>query len=114
MRMRSDVSGSPSGAWRPGMSLDESRGAPREAGGVIVIPVARRLVARWPGGAWVLAWPAAVEVRANGRTRRVRIVPVQSLALAALAGAALVALLGTIARWRIERAGKPEEGSVSR
>jgi hypothetical protein len=75
------------------------RGAPRQAGGATITPIARRLALRWPGGGWVYAWPAAVEVQTARGTRRARIIPMRMVALAALAGVALAALVGAVAQW---------------
>jgi hypothetical protein len=71
------------------------------AGDTAVTPIARRLALSWPGGAWVYAWPAAIEYPEGSQTRRTRILPYQrlmSVALVALSAGALVAFIAQ--RWK--------------
>jgi hypothetical protein len=82
------------------------RGGARRVGGATLTPIARRLAIRWPGGGWVYAWPSAIEIQTEQGTRRARILPVQRLALAALAGLALAALTGAVGQWLLNR--RPE------
>ena len=88
------------GALPAGVRLDTLRGEPRQTSGATVTPIARRLTLRWPGGGSVSTWPSAIVVQTARGTRRARIIPVQRIALAALAGIALAALVGVVvARW---------------
>lgn len=99
--MTTNMPGQLDGALPAGVRLEQLRGAPRQAGDAVVTPIARRLTLRWPGGAWVYAWPAAIEVQTERGTRRARIIPVQRILLSALAGGALAALIGAVAQWWI-------------
>lgn len=85
-----------------GMQLDTLRGEPIVANGVSITPIARRLALWRPGGAWVYAWPVAVEYPAGQRIRRARIVQMWMLSLGSLAALALatVAALFAVARRR--------------
>lgn len=88
-------------AWPLRLRLDELRGEPLLAEGVSVTPIARRLALSWPGGAWVYAWPSAIEYPEGSRTRRARIIPYQrlvSVVLVALSAGALVAFAAQ--RWK--------------
>ena len=61
-------------ASRPfGAQLDTLRGEPTPTAGLRVTPIARRLTLWWPGGAWVYAWPIAIEYPDGQRARRRRI-----------------------------------------
>jgi hypothetical protein len=64
-----------------------------------VTPVARRLMVWWPGGGWLYAWPDAIEYPDGQRTRRVRIVPVRSLAMGGLVALVAVAVVASAAQW---------------
>jgi hypothetical protein len=73
------------------------------AAGVLLTPIARRLVVWWPGGGAVYARAAAVEYQDGGRTRQIRIVPIQSLVFGALAVLGLAAIAASLALRRQDR-----------
>jgi hypothetical protein len=83
-----------------GVRLDDVRGVPTLAAGVPVTPIARRLIVWWPRGGWVYAWPGSIEYPDGIRTRRIRIVPIQSLAFVALAALALATIAASLAQRR--------------
>jgi hypothetical protein len=101
--MTTNMPGQLNGAVPAGVRLETLRGAPRRVGDATVTPIARRLTLRWPRGGWAYGWPSAVEIHTERGTRRARIVPVQTVALAALAGIALAALAGAAAQWRLRQ-----------
>src|SRR3974377_407040 len=74
-----------------GLRRSDLRGAQMRVAGVLLTPIARRLVVWWPGGGAVYARPVAVEYLDGRRTRQIRIVPVQSLGFGALAALGLAA-----------------------
>ncbi len=74
-------------------------------------PIARRLTLRWPGGGRVSTWPVAVEIQTERGTRRLRVIPVRRIALAALTGITLAALAGVIAQWRLSNRLAARDGS---
>ena len=59
--------GAPVIEWR------DAWGSPMTFGDRTITPVARSLVARWPGGGLVWSGPAAVIVEREGRTERIPI-----------------------------------------
>jgi hypothetical protein len=66
----------------------------------------------WPGGGAVFARPAAIEYLDGGRTRQIRIVPIQSIALSALAALGLAAIAASFALRRkdgLRAAGEPRD-----
>jgi hypothetical protein len=75
-----------------GLQRSDLRGVQMTVAGVLLIPIARRLVVWWPGGGAVYARPIAIEYLDGSRTRQIRIVPVQSLAFGALAALGLAAV----------------------
>jgi hypothetical protein len=97
--MRTDIPGQLDGALPVGVRMETLRGAPRQAGGATVTPIARRLTLRWPGGGRVSIRPTAVEIQTERGTRRVRIMSFRRVAMAALAGITLAALAGAVAQW---------------
>jgi hypothetical protein len=74
-----------------GLRRSDLRGAQMPVAGVLLTPIARRLVVWWPGGGAVYARPVAIEYLDGGRTRQIRIVSIQSLAFGALAALGLAA-----------------------
>jgi hypothetical protein len=90
-----------------GVRLDLLRGEPMPTAGPPVTPVARRLALWWPGGAWVYAWPVAVEYPDGQRTQRVRIVHVRMVSLATFAALGLAAVALFVARRPRQRRGSP-------
>jgi hypothetical protein len=86
-----------------GLQRSDLRGAPMPVADVLLTPVARRLVIWWPGGGAVYARPVAIEFLDGGRTQRIRIVPIQSLALGALAALGLAAVAASFALRRKDR-----------
>jgi hypothetical protein len=101
--MTTDLPGQLNGALPAGARLDTLRGDSRQAGDAMVTPITRRLALRWPGGGLVYAWPSAIEVQTKRGTRRKRIIPVQTVALAALVGIALAGLAGAATQWWLRR-----------
>jgi hypothetical protein len=71
--------------------------------GVLLTPIARRLVVWWPGGGAVYARPVAIEYLDGSRTRQVRMVPIQSLAYGALAALGLATMATSFALRRRDR-----------
>ncbi len=71
--------------------------------GVLLTPIARRLVVWWPGGGAIYARPVAIEYLDGSRARLIRIVPIQSLAFAALAALGLAAITTSFALRRKDR-----------
>ncbi|HEU0027074.1 MAG TPA: hypothetical protein VFQ25_08155 [Ktedonobacterales bacterium] len=107
--MTTNTPGQLDGAVPAGARLETLRGDSRQVGGATLTPIARRLAIRWPGGGWVYAWPSAIEIQTARGTRRARIIPVQRIALAALAGFALAALAGVVAQWWLGRRARDTE-----
>jgi hypothetical protein len=97
--MTTNTPGQLNGAAPAGLRLETLRGGARQVGDATMTPIARRLAMRWPGGGWVYAWPTAIEIQTERGVRRARVIPVQRIALAALAGLALAALAGVVAQW---------------
>lgn len=83
-----------------GVRLTDVRGAPMLAAGVPVTTIARRLMVWWPGGGWVYAWPGSIEYPDGNRIRRIRIVPIQSLASGAVAALGLATIAASLAQRR--------------
>ena len=54
----------------------DAQGSPTTVGDSTITPVARSLVARWPGGGAVWSGPAAVMIERNGKPERI---PVRNL-----------------------------------
>jgi len=86
-----------------GLRRSDLRGAQMTVAGVPLTPIARRLVVWWPGGGAVYARPAAIEYLDGGRTRQIRIVPIQSLAFGALVALGLAAIATSFALRRKDR-----------
>lgn len=62
------------GETRPfGVRVETMRGEPMPAAGATITPIARRLAVWWPGGAWVYAWPIAVEYPPGQMTRIIHV-----------------------------------------
>lgn len=62
------------GEARPfGVRVETMRGEPIAAAGATMTPIARRLAVWWPSGAWVYAWPIAIEYPPGQRTRIIHI-----------------------------------------
>ena len=97
--MQTNIPGQLDGALPVGVRMETLRGEPRQAGGAMVTPIARRLTLRWPGGGRVSARPSAVEIQTVSGVRRVRIMSFQRVALAMLAGITLATLAGAVAQW---------------
>jgi hypothetical protein len=66
--------------------------------GLAITSVARRLSLWWLGGAWVYAWPVAIEYAEGQRTRRTRITHVRRRAFAMFATLGLAAVAVFVAR----------------
>src|SRR5215469_10585095 len=91
-------------AARPfGLRRSELRGAPTTVAGKLLTPIARRLVVWWPGGGAVYARAVAIEYQDGGRTRQIRIIPIQSLVFGALAALGLAAIAASFALRRQHR-----------
>jgi hypothetical protein len=86
-----------------GLRRSDLRGAQMTVAGVPLTPIARRLMVWWPGGGAVYARPVAIEYQDGSRTRQVHIVPIQSLALGALAVLGLAAIAASFALRRKDR-----------
>jgi hypothetical protein len=86
-----------------GLQRSTLRGAQLTVAGVLLTPIARRLVVWWPGGGVVYARPVAIEYLDGRRTQQIRIVPLQSLALGALAALGLAAMAASFALRRRDR-----------
>ena len=71
--------------------------------GVLLTPIARRLVVWWPGGGAVYVRPVAIEYLDGSRTRQKHIVPIQSLAFGALATLGMAAITTSFALRRKEK-----------
>lgn len=90
----------PQAGARPfGVRLAAARGTPVLAAGMSVTPIARRLMVWWPGGGWVYAWPEAIEYPDGQRTRRARIIPVQSLVMGVFVALGVVSAVASAAQW---------------
>jgi hypothetical protein len=87
--------------------LETMRGAAQQTPDATFIPLARRLSLNLPGGRWIYAWPAAVEIQTAYSTRRVPIILVQKILFAALASVSLAALAGSIAQWSLNQRQEP-------
>lgn len=84
-----------------GVQLKDLRGAPTLAAGLPVTPIARRLMVWWPGGNWIYAWPGSIEYTDGSQTRQLRIIPIQTLTLGAVAALGLATIAASLAlRWR--------------
>lgn len=85
-----------------GLRMETLRGELTPTAGAPITTVARRLALWWPGGAWVYAWPVAIEfAEGNGRPRTRRIGNVHALTsglLATLGATACVVYLARRAR----------------
>jgi hypothetical protein len=110
--MTTNSPGQLNGAAPTGLRLETLRGGARQVGGATMTPIARRLTIRWPGGGWVYAWPTAIEIQTERGVRRARVMPVQRIALAALAGLALAAAAAAVAQWLLNR--RPETETQER
>jgi hypothetical protein len=93
------------GAKPFGLQRSDLRGAQMPVADILLTPIARRLMVWWPGGGAVYTRPVAVEYVDGSRTRRIRIVPIQSLGFGALAALGLAAVAASFAlrhkdRWR--------------
>jgi hypothetical protein len=99
------------GASPVGARLDTLRGAERQTPDATIIPIARRLSLRWPGGGGIYAWPAAVEIQTATGTRRTLIIPVQTVLFVALASVSLGALVGSIAQWSLNQRQERRDGN---
>lgn len=88
------------GEPRPfGVRLDTLRGELAWAGGPPLTSVARRLALWWPGGAWVYAWPVAIELpEGYGRRRSRRIGAGRARGSGVLAALGLIACAAGLAR----------------
>jgi hypothetical protein len=86
-----------------GLQRSDLRGAQMPVAGVLLTPIARRLVVWWPGGGAVYARPVAIEYLDGSRARQIRIVPIQSLAFGALAALGLAAITTSFALRRKDR-----------
>lgn len=84
-----------------GVHLDVLRGEPTLTNGVAITPIARRLALWWPGGAWVYAWPVAIEYPADERIQRTRIIHIRMFSLATFAALGLVAYVVFATRRRV-------------
>jgi hypothetical protein len=80
-----------------GLRRSDVRGAQMRVAGVLLTPIARRVVVWWPGGGAVYARPVAIEYLDGTRTRQIRIVPVQSVALGALVALGMVTIAASFA-----------------
>lgn len=83
--------------------LEALRGEPMSTPEAQVTPIARRLTIWWPGGAWVYAWPVAVEYQEGNATRRTRILPVRAIMVAGVAVSGLAALAALLTRSKARR-----------
>jgi hypothetical protein len=86
-----------------GLRRSDLRGAQMTVAGVLLTPIARRVVVWWPGGGAVYARPVAIEYLDGSRTRQIRIIPIQSLALGTLAALGLAAIAASFALRRKDR-----------
>ncbi len=109
--MTTEKPGQLDGATPMGMRLQRLRGAPRQAGGVTMTPIARRLALRWPGGGRASTWPVAIEIQTERGTERLRVIPLRRIALATLTGFTLAALAGVIAQWWLDKRMVTQDGS---
>ena len=85
---------------RSGLAIErrDAWGSPTTVGNITVTPVARSLVACWPGGGSVWSGPAAVIVEREGRAERIRIADVTGRILWAMR----VGALTLIAAWTLK------------
>ena len=74
-----------------GARVETMRGEPMVVAGASMTPIARRLAVWWPGGAWVYAWPIAIEYPPGRRTRIIH-VRMRAFALFATLGMAAFAI----------------------
>lgn len=86
-----------------GLQRSDLRGAQMPVAGVLLTPIARRLVVWWPGGGAVYVRPVAIEYLDGSRTQQKHIVPIQSLAFGALVALGLAAITTSFALRRKDR-----------
>ena len=85
-------------SWKPFVELKTSSGKRIERGNVTITPQAQALTVRFPYGGFVWNRPVAVIVEQDGRQQeRITIVDVTRVAVLAMAGAAAVMTLGSVA-----------------
>ena len=89
--------GGPVIEWR------DARGSPMPVGNSTITPVARSLVARWPGGGSVWSGPAAVIVEREGTTERIPIGNLNGRILGAMRLGAVTLIAAWIVRDRRRR-----------
>jgi hypothetical protein len=77
-----------------------STGSPTTVGDTTVTPLARSLIARWPGGGAVWSGPAGIIVAREGRTDRIPVVNVNRRILWGLRLGALALIATWMARDR--------------
>ena len=87
----------------PVIEWGEARGRPMTVGESKITPVARSLVARWPGGGSVWSGPAAVIVEREGRTERIPVANLNGRILWAMRVGALALVVAWIAKDRRRR-----------
>jgi len=89
--------GGPVIEWR------DAWGSPMTVGNSTITPVARSLVARWPGGGSVWSGPAAVIVEREGRTERIPIANLNGRILWAMRVGAVTLIAAWIVKDRRRR-----------